>query len=210
MKKINLKKMVTMALTAVVAVSVINVSAFADEVYLYSETNSEKIEWLNDNNGAFSDTVVFPVIEISENASESEKKEAAEKAFSNILKNNSTEEAAQASLGVVQGTAIFRSGNTTSCELYISWTGTETVSMFAFDEFIIKSASLLSSTVYADIGGSTVVCNPAAKSGYVWVKRIDIPTNVSTVKAIVKSPKVCTLEEGWLYGSALNFSVDIN
>lgn len=202
------KKIIAMGCVAVMAVSIMSVSVFAAEMTFISETDDAKIEWLNENNSAFSDTVVFPVAELPDNITEEEKEDFVKNTLDDI--KNDCNQSGRASIGVAQGTAIFRSGNSTSCELYISWTGTEMVSMFSFSNFKVKSTSLINPTIYSNIGGSTIVCESAATAGYVKVLDINIPTNVTTVKAVVTNPACFTLSEGWLYGMAINHSVTIH
>ena len=202
------KKVVAMGLATIAAVLTMSFNVFASEMEIHSETDDTKIEWLAENNNAFSDTVVFPVVELPDNITEDEKQEIVEKTLDDINNNNNLN--TMASIGVAQGTAIFRSGNSTSCELYISWTGTELVSMFSFSNFKVQSTRLISPTVYSNIGGSTIYCDYAATSGYAKVLDINIPTNVETVRAVVTNPACYTLSEGWLYGTALNQSVTIH
>lgn len=202
------KKIISLGLATMAAVSAMSFNVFAAEMEIHSETDDAKIEWLTENNNAFSDTVVFPVVELSDNIAEDEKQEIIEKTLDDIKNNNNLN--TMASIGVAQGTAIFRKGNSTSCELYISWTGTEFVSMFSFSNFKVQSTRLISPTIYSNIGGSTVKCEYAATSGYAKVLDINIPTNVETVRAVVTNPACCTLSEGWIYGTALNQSVTIN
>ena len=185
--------------------SVMSITVFADAIFV-NKLDDDTLEWLNENADAFSPTAIFPVIEIPENATDEETQKIIQSALSEL---DSTYETNNLSEGVTQNTAIFRSGNTTSCELYISWTGTEYVTAFAFDNFKVQSTSLLSPEIYANIGGSYIPCHDPGTSGYAKVLDINIPINISRVRAVVTNPSCCTLD-GWLYGAAINSTITIN
>lgn len=72
------------------------------------------------------------------------------------------------------------------------------ISMISFSNMKIQSTSLLSPTIYSNIGGSTIYCSPAAVAGTAKILDISIPTNVSKVRAVVTSPMMCSLSDGWL------------
>lgn len=74
----------------------------------------------------------------------------------------------------------------------------------------VKMVSLLSPTIYSNIGGSTIYCSPAAVAGTAKILDISIPTNVSKVRAVVTSPMMCSLSDGWLSLTSINSTVTIN
>jgi len=84
------------------------------------------------------------------------------------------------------------------------------ISMISFSNMKIQSTSLLSPTIYSNIGGSTIYCSPAAVAGTAKILDISIPTNVSKVRAVVTSPMMCSLSDGWLSLTSINSTVTIN
>ena len=104
---------------------------------------------------------------------------------------------------------VIRSGNTTDCELRFRWTGTHIISMISFSNMKIQSTSLLSPTIYSNIGGPTINCTPAAAAGTAKILDINVPTNVSNVRAVITSPMIYSLSSGWLSLTSINSTVTI-
>lgn len=144
----------------------------------------------------------YNVINVPENATEEEKMAAIDSYIENEIEPQAIE--------IALYTLVIRSGNSTNCELYFRWTGTHIISMISFSNMKIQSTSLLNPTVYSNIGGSTIYCTPAAISGTAKILDINVPTSVSTVRAVVTSPMMCSLSDGWLSLTSINSTVTIN
>lgn len=144
----------------------------------------------------------YRIIDVPENATEEEKIAAIDSYLENEIDPQAVE--------IALYTLVIRSGNSTACELYFRWTGTHVISMISFSNMKIQSTSLLNPTIYSNIGGSTIYCSPAAVAGTAKILDISIPTSVSKVRAVVTSPMMCSLSDGWLSLTSINSTVTIN
>jgi hypothetical protein len=105
---------------------------------------------------------------------------------------------------------IIRSGDTSSCELYLSWECPNYLcSAIAFDNYTIKNTSALFPIVYANIGGSYLPCQTASQ-GTVRVLNITIPAYETTVRAEATGLKAEIVGEGWISTISVPGNVGIN
>jgi len=89
--------------------------------------------------------------------------------------------------GMVTGVKVtlVRSGNSTRCEVILSWGGGDMYSGFMVKSVSVTNGSFLFPAVYGSLG-PTVRNVPAATAGTVSLGFIDVPTNVTSVTIIVK------------------------
>ncbi|MCR4720087.1 MAG: hypothetical protein K5768_10710 [Firmicutes bacterium] len=178
-----------------------NFNVFAKEQENIINVQVEEYNKLEDYEWA--PLAAYPVINVSENATEEEKVAA----INAYLEKDPDLRAVEFSLYTI----VIRSGNSTDCELYFGWTGTKIISMISFSNMKIQSTSIFSPTVYSNIGGSTIYCTPAASTGTAKILDINIPTNVTQVRAVISSPMIYSLTDGsWLSLLAINSIVTIH
>ncbi len=108
---------------------------------------------------------------------------------------------------------VIRSGNSTTCQLYLFWESTgEMWQSFRWNQLKVIGTSSINQKTYATIGQKTVK-GAAGTVGTVLVKEdVSIPTNVSKVKVVTSGFQGyrVTPNPGWLSFTELNDKATIN
>lgn len=169
----------------------------------YENIINVKVEDYNKFEGLYRAPIAnLPVITVPENATEEEKIQAVNDYIESEIEPQAVEFALY--------TLVIRSGTSTACELYFQWTGIHIISGLSFTNMKIQSTSLLNPTVYSNIGGSAIPCTPAATAGTAKILDINVPTDVTRVRAVVTAPMMRTISEGWVSLTSINSTVTIN
>lgn len=114
--------------------------------------------------------------------------------------------------GIGQVTAcITRSGNTSSCQLYLKWSGSFAISGMRFNKLTIVPTNYLSSTVYGTMykGSYYTYTFPNTTLYYQSISTFSIPTSVTKVRIQISNLHVYT-DGAWLSGMLSNATVTIN
>lgn len=99
------------------------------------------------------------------------------------------------------GLSVIRSGNTSRCELYLHWNGTDIFNSFRYKRIRITNGSLLFPTVYLDLGdGSTYqfLGVVAATQGSKIIKQFNLDVGIDEVTASVAGLEGYSMSKGWL------------
>lgn len=149
-------------------------------------------------------TVSAPVITIDENT-------AMGKTIDNSSKNSTSNIAPSASASYTYSDAyIIRHSNTTTCDVYLAWSGTILTNDWYFNSMTIKSTSWLFPTTYKTFGSSYHPCD-AGTSGAVLIGQATIPTNVSQVSVAIDNLQEYNMTNAyWLSVAWVTTAVNIN
>ena len=106
---------------------------------------------------------------------------------------------------------ITRSGTSSTCHVYLRWSGPDIYSMFAFDLLSVKSTSLLYSKTYDTIGSIRKSVAPSTY-GHLFLRAVTVPSSVNRVRTSVIGLRGYNLRTSrWEYSIAnLNFNVWLN
>lgn len=101
--------------------------------------------------------------------------------------NNQLEDsgASPRSSGTYLSAVVIRSGNTSSCELYIKWSGDVSYNAFRYKQLKVSSVGTLASTTFGTFGNGTSYTTRAVNSspvGSVRIGKLTIRTGVNSVR----------------------------
>lgn len=150
------------------------------------------------------DYISIPIIDSSENLDDNNQTLSDDDVYE--YEENSPRYSYRTSVGY----ALIRNGNTTTCQLYIYWTGNATLSGFGFDKISVVASN--STYEYSYISGSWVPTETAAKQGNVYVADVWVPTDVDEVRVGDYNLTAYCMEAAttMLLGTNRYQSVDIN
>lgn len=110
---------------------------------------------------------------------------------------------------------VVRVGDTTTCQVYLNWTGDMPIEGLRFKSLTVQSTSLLFKTTYGTFGdGSTYTYlfpDAAMTSGSIYVGDVQIPTDVSQVYITCSDLQVFDMASAsWLAPMVISGTVTIN
>lgn len=112
------------------------------------------------------------------------------------------------------GYRIFRSGDTTTCQLSIFYFGGSAYQNWRYKLIDVKSTSILSPVNYKTFGNGvsyTYLNNPAAPAGVLYVGNMNIPTNVDRVRITHNDLQAFSMNSAsWNSVGQIGSGVDIN
>lgn len=190
---LKFKKVISVFTAMIITFSIGCIGVFASEV------------------SAIDDYVDIPILQVSENASQEEINVILNKAMEESTPDEELNENSVSRSGAfVIKPFIARSGNTTSCQLYLSWdvSGGYLLNGIAFDSIVLNNGSVLFPIIYSNIGGSYLSCS-SSSYGSVLVCNITIPLN-TTVYAKSTGMKGYIINEGWISCYNLSGKVPFN
>lgn len=126
----------------------------------------------------------------------------------------STNDITTASTPTIIYATITRSGNTDTCHVYLTWSGTDLYYAWRFKSLTIEDTSFLFPKTYATFGdGKTysTYYTGVSSVGTVFIGYATIPTHVNKVKVSVKDLQGYNLTSGgWLSALTFTGTVTIN
>lgn len=185
-------KLISMFLAIVIMLSLGCMGVFADDISTAEEYTG------------------ISIIQVSENASQEEINVVLNEAMEESNFDKEINETSEARAAFLIKPFIIRSGNTTDCQLYLSWdvTGGYVLDGIAFDSVILNNGSLLFPITYANIGGSYLKC-PTSSYGSVLVRNITLPLDI-TVYGKSTAMKGSIVGQGWISCLDISGKVPMN
>jgi hypothetical protein len=125
-----------------------------------------------------------------------------------IGEENQTSGATEVSIKLV------RNGNSTTCQAYLEWSGTQVFQTWRFKKISITNTSILSPTVYGTFGNGTTYTTyevVGAPVGSLFIGNVTVPTNVTQFRSSANSLQGYKWEGNiWLSAAPISTTGTIN